>query len=296
MSAQGFSILPGPLLARRTSMGLGGHALAEIRVEDPARLDNLPEALQRIGGRPEILGGGSNIIAADGSLPLCLLSLADETVLPGREIHGRVELRAGGGARLPVLLAVAARLGLSGLEGLSGIPGSVGGAVAMNAGSYGVEIFSRLARAQVFGQSAGLLERGPEGFAYGYRHCALRGNTGFFLIASATFLLTPSNPKTVRAAIRETLKKKRATQPVAARSAGCVFKNPAGTSAGKLLDEAGMKGRAVGGMRFSTLHANFMLNTGLGTGAQALELLEMGREAVFRRHGLRLETEVRLWP
>ncbi len=298
MSMKGFSILPGPLLARRTTMGLGGVALAEIRVEDPLRLDDLPDTLRGIGGRVETLGGGSNIIAGDGELPITLLTLGCKEIRVLGEDGGQVFVRAEGGARLPALLGALAKAGLSGLEGLAGIPGSVGGALAMNAGSYGVEVWSAVTSIQVFTREANTRERLPEAFEVGYRHCALKGLAPDerFLVTAATFALTPTDSVLVRERMRKCLEKKRVTQPVGARSAGCVFKNPPGASAGKLLDEAGMKGQAVGGMSYSSLHAAFMINSGRGTSAEALELLEMGREAVRRTHGIHLETEVRIWP
>ncbi len=295
MSRKGFSILPGPVLARRTTMGLGGAALVEIRVEDPLCLDDLPDALRNLGGRVETLGGGSNIIAADGELPLTLISVAGKEIRVESEARGRVAVRAEAGARLPALLNALAKAGLSGLEGLSGIPGSVGGALAMNAGSYGVEVWSAVTSVQVFTLGRGTLEMYPEDFAFGYRNCALKTG-GPFLITAASFSLATTESGAVRARMREIMLRKRATQPVGEKSAGCVFKNPAGASAGKLLDEAGLKGKGLGGMSYSELHANFMINNGHGTSDEALELLELGRDAVWARHGIRLENEVRIWP
>lgn len=296
MSKPGFVVLPGPILANRTTMHLGGQALAEIRIDDPLHLDDLPEALDVIGGRAEILGGGSNIIAADGELPLTLLTVADKEITPGEEVDGRILLHAQAGARLPALLNMAARCGLSGLEGLAGIPGSVGGALSMNAGSYGVEVWSAVSSVQIFSLEHGVLECKPSDFTFGYRHCRPVRPIGLFLFTAATFALTPGAGNAVREKMRALLETKRSTQPVGSKSAGCVFKNPEGASAGKLLDAAGMKGKTLGGMSYSPVHANFMVNSGRGTSAEALELLELGREAVWKTHGIRLETEVRLWP
>lgn len=296
-SGGAYSIVDAPSLAERTSIRLGGRAIAEIRLHRLAGLEAVPELVEKLGGRLALLGEGTNIIASDETLPLVLLTLprGDEATVRGDE-GGRVLLRAAGGMRLPALLAQAAVLGLSGLEGLAGIPGSVGGALAMNAGSFGVEMGDLATKVTVFSPALGLVERPAEDFDFGYRNCRLRGHEGWFLVCGLELALTASNRDSVRDRMRAIYAKKQASQPVTARSAGCVFKNPAPDApAGRLLDEAGLKGFGVGGMRFSRLHANFLVNEGGGTFAVAEELMELALEKVRARSGHELEKEVRIW-
>lgn len=278
-------------------MGLGGRAIAEVRVSGPEGLEQLPGVLESLGGRLALLGQGTNILAADADHPLVLVGMAPcaRARIVG-ERDGAVLLRADGGMRLPGLLGQAASLGLAGLEGLAGIPGSVGGAVAMNAGSYGTQIGDLVMSAQLLSPQLGVTEQPGQAFDFAYRHCALRGHEPWFLVSAVTLALRRGKAEAIRARMREVYGNKRATQPVTAKSAGCVFKNPAPDApAGRLMEEAGLKGQALGGMRFSPLHANFLINEGGGTFAQAMELLERAKEKVRERSGYLLETEVRIW-
>ena len=297
VSPDGFLILDSPSLAKRTTIRLGGEAIAEVRITDLSGLDRLPDLLSRMGGQVRIMGEGSNIIAKNGKLPLLLLSLAPIGGLRVIKDSGdRVLLHVPAGMRLPALLAHTAALGLSGIEGLCGIPGSVGGAVAMNAGSFGVEIGSLVRSVQLFSPLWGLTERRGEAFSFSYRGCEPHGHTGWFLVCAVTLELTRANKEHVRVRMREVYARKRESQPVTAWSAGCVFKNPAHDApAGRLLDEAGLRGRSIGGMAFSQQHANFLVNDGCGTFDQAMELITTAREKVHDRSGHNLELEVLLW-
>jgi len=299
------------LLKERTTLRLGGPALAEAVVTCEAGLDELARALPGMGGRPLALGAGSNILAADGPHALVLVRAANRTMdkatpqisaQAGGVTPGTFIVRAGAGTGLPRLLGFCQRAGLSGLEGLTGVPGRVGGSVAMNAGSYGVELGALLSRVRIWTPEGGLVWRAAKDCALGYRHfdpnLSQDGGAGFWLIWEAEFALCADAPLAVRARMEAAYAKKKASQPVTARSAGCVFKNPvglpAGMGAGRLLDEAGLKGRRLGGMAFSRVHANFLVNQGGGTATQALELLEYGRATVFDRFNLNLETEVKV--
>ncbi len=282
-----------PLLRELTTLGLGGTALAQAVLRAESDLDELGRFLERSGGRPFVLGGGSNLLAEDHDLDLTLLAVRNE-IMPSvwTSSEGPVLLTFGAGLRLPRLLRFCETAGLAGLEPLAGIPGSVGGAVAMNAGSYGAEIKDVLSRVRLWTPQRGLFWVEAADCSFGYRRFSPPEGTGRPLVWEAEFALTPAEPGAVRARVRETLEKKKATQPIAAHSAGCVFKNPEGRSAGKLLDEAGFKGRRLGNMGFSELHANFLVNLGGGRSAEALELLETARAAVLERFGTRLDLEV----
>jgi UDP-N-acetylmuramate dehydrogenase len=289
-------LLHAPRLSERTTLRLGGPALAEAVVCAEADLEQLGTELPGLGGRPLALGAGSNILASDGPLGLVLVRPANagEPCIEHRASGTLV--RVGAGFGLPRLLGLCQRLGLSGLENLTGIPGRVGGAVAMNAGSYGIETGALLRRVRLWTPEGGLVWRDARDCAFGYRHFDAGLGAAWALIWEAEFRLGSDSPAAIRARMEAVYRKKKAVQPVTARSAGCVFKNPPSAkgaeSAGRLLDQAGMRGRALGGMAFSELHANFLVNLGHGTAAQALELLDLGKRAVRERFGVELETEV----
>jgi len=146
----------------------------------------------------------------------------------------------------------------------------------------------------VWSPESGLRRITPAEYRTGYRSFALRDRAEFFLVFEAELEMTKSTPEAAMAAYAEAIEKKKAAQPLDKPSAGCIFKNPAGHGAGKLLDQAGLKGRRVGGMAFSEKHANFMINLGQGTATQALELIGAARQAVKGAFGLDLELEVRV--
>jgi UDP-N-acetylmuramate dehydrogenase len=291
-------VKPGPLLRDRTTLKLGGRAAAEIAAERPEDLDGLSPALAKAGGAPLVLGAGSNILARDGDLPLTVVSLdfaSGPEVVPGAA-EGHVRVRAGAAVKLGRLLAFCEKRGLWGLHGLAGIPGELGGAVAMNAGSYGCEMAKTLARAHIWTPEDGLSWIGREDWSAGYRTFSPKGVEGLFLVVEAEMDFPERGAEAVRAAALEALGKKKATQPLSAASAGCVFKNPAGESAGRLLDQAGFKGKRLGDMAFSEMHANFLVNLGAGRADDALALMDEAVSAVRERFGVSLELEVRVTP
>ncbi|NDY56046.1 FAD-binding protein [Desulfovibrio sulfodismutans] len=292
----GLEILDGPPLARRTTLGLGGKTRAEIRAAALADLDGLADALARVGARPLALGGGSNLLAVDRELDVAVVSLSrgdDPEPVPGAP-HGRVRVAAWGGLRLGRLVSWCSRHGLAGISGMAGIPGSVGGAVAGNAGSYGRDMAGVLAGVWAWTPKDGVEFFGPDRFTAGYRRFSLTGVTGFFMIARVLFDFSVAAEAVVRQEARAALEKKKATQPIAAATAGCLFKNPPGESAGRLLDLAGFRGRRLGGMEFSAMHANFLVNRGGGASDEAFALIDAAREAVRSKFGHELELEVRV--
>jgi len=286
-------LIKNPSFAERTTLGLGGTAEVEVVVREARDLDGLGEFLINHPLRPFVIGEGSNLLAPDDHLDMALIHI---DAVPGPErvekIDDKLIVRCNASQRLPGLLGWAQMAGLSGMEGLTGIPGSMGGSVAMNAGSYGTEMKDVLTRIQVWTPADGLIWLDASDCEFGYRHFSCPTLPGKALIWEVEIALTESSPKTVRAEMKDVYTKKKATQPVTARSAGCVFKNPEGKSAGLLLDEAGMKGITVGGMGFSDIHANFLVNNGGGTAAEAMELLEKGKTTVQEKFDISLEMEV----
>ena len=294
-------VLPGPKFSERTTLRLGGRAQAEIFLESPEDAGELAGELSRHASKPFVLGWGSNLLAVDGDLDLAVMSLApgdpslvEQAACCAGQAGEQVTVRVGGGLMLPKLVSWAAKLGLSGLEGLAGIPGTVGGAVAMNAGSYGRETADVLGRVRIWDAAGGLRWIGPAQWKAQYRSFVPKDCAASWLVLETELVLKATTPEAVRAAVDANLAKKKATQPVSAATCGCVFKNPEGASAGKMLDELGFKGKSLGGMCFSAMHANFLVNEGRGTAKAALELVAKAREAVLGRFGVELELEVKV--
>lgn len=289
-------IIHNPVLAERTSLRLGGTAIAEIRISEAVDAFKLRAACEALGAEPFVIGAGSNLLAADGDLPVVLVRPLFSNILSQRvDEDGNTLVRAGGGVRLPKLLGKCATWGLSGLEGLCGIPGTVGGAVAMNAGSFGCETGHCLHSLRVYSPALGLVDVPAQYLDFGYRRTEIRGLDTWFFVVYATFALTPSPMDGITKAMRHNFFKKKSTQPMTAWSAGCVFKNPSPeNSAGKLLEESGFKGKKLGGMAFSPLHANFLINEGKGSATAAFDLLARAEEAILARSGIALEREVKV--
>lgn len=304
---KGLTISSAPPLSKLTTIRLGGNPIARVVVEDPEGFDALPATLERLGGRPVSLGRGSNILAQDGELALVLVELGkaffcqEPTIL--RDEGDSAVVCAGAATPLPLLVSRLASMGLDGITGLAGIPGLLGGAIAMNAGSFGDEIKTCLNNVSLFSPALGRVVLSALDIDISYRHFSLpqlEGVSGasrsWFIIDGAEFRCPKGRAEELQNRAREYINKKRETQPMSDASAGCVFKNHELGPAGKLLDEAGLKGQSRGGVSFSTLHANFMVNDGTGTAGQAFELIEDARYLVKDHCGAHLELEVRIWP
>jgi UDP-N-acetylmuramate dehydrogenase len=179
----------------------------------------------------------------------------------------------------------------------------------MNAGSFGMDIRGVLRRVNFYAPERGLFSLAAEQLEISYRHFAVPRlghsqdeqaqdkpvSDNWFIILSAEFYCRRGQSEELAQAAEEFMQRKQNSQPVQALSAGCVFKNPISGHAGRLLEESGFKGKKNGGMLFSDLHANFLVNSGTGTATEALELVVEAQEQVFMKHGVRLEPEVRIW-
>lgn len=288
-----------PSLSAITTLGLGGICSLELTVSSRDDLAAMDDRIRELGLPVYVVGRGSNIFGLDGSHEAVLVRPAftdGPAVLGDETADGGVLVSCGAGISLPVLLAFLREKGLSGMEGLAGIPGTVGGAVAMNAGSFGTSTAESLDSVEIW--SGGRLVRlTPDACETGYRHFRPRGLAGSFLVVSAVFRLSRSTSQDVAAGMQHNFQMKKSRQPITARSAGCVFRNPAcGVSAGALLERAGFRGRRKGSVALSEQHANFLVNLGGGTSAEALALLEEARTAVRAMAGVELDFEVRFLP
>jgi len=277
-------------LARLTTVRTGGPADFFARVDGEERLCDLLAWARGQDLEVGVVGSGSNLLVADEGFRGLVMKL--DGALARIEPEGE-RLLCGGGARLPQAAARAAREGLSGLEFGVNIPGTVGGAVRMNANAYGGDL-SRVLEWVDVATAEGTDRRTPDMLGFAYRTSNLRP---YEVVARASFRLAPADPAAVKATLADMRAARRAAQPSGIKTFGSTFKNPderraEGRSAGMLLDEAGCRGLAVGGARFSEKHANFVENTGDATTADVIALMAEGRRRVRERFRVELEPEV----
>lgn len=234
-----------------------------------------------------VLGGGSNVLVADRGVRGAVLHLGSLN----RMVRDGTRITAGAGVTLASLLRSTKEVGLAGLETLTGIPAQVGGAVAMNAGTRDGETFDHLVSLTVLEPDGTLRVLAKEQLQPRYRD----GGLGDRIVLQATWELHEDDPNAIFARFSASLKRRNATQPVAQKSVGCVFRNPPGDAAGRLIEAAGCKTLHVGGIQCSGLHANYFVNDGTGTTAEFLELMAEVRRRVREQFGVQLEAEVKMW-
>jgi len=295
----GVDLRPGVGLTEMTSLGIGG-TTDLLRIRDYRHLPELIGMLRDAGIRHRFLGGGTNVLIADGELPWVVLQLVSQQ--PDVRIEGKEAettlvnanvAHVAAAADLGRTVTLCAKANLGGMEGLVGVPGSVGGALRMNAGAYGTQIGSFVREVEVFRAASGRIEtlRDDE-IRFDYRHTSFAPDD----IMLAVKLELPSKPYgEILQGIRLCNQKRRASQPLNQKSAGCIFKNPPGASAGKMIDDLGLKGFRVGDAAVSDRHANFFVNTGRATCAEMRALIEHVRAQVSGRFGVELEEEVIFW-
>jgi UDP-N-acetylmuramate dehydrogenase len=276
-------------LAGRTSLGIGGTTdLLRVR-----KHDTLPDLLNLLEANEiqyKFLGGGSNLLVGDGELPWVVLQLVrpePDVVLDGN--HARVDAAADLGR----MITFCAKNDLGGMEGLIGVPGTVGGALRMNAGAYGMQIGSYVREVKLYRAASRKIEvlRGHQ-ISFEYRHTSFAPDD----MMLSVILELPSKPfKLILEGIRICNEKRRSSQPLGQKSAGCIFKNPPGASAGRMIDELGLKGLSVGDARVSERHANFFVNAGHASATDMLRLIADVRERVEKSFAVSLENEVVVW-
>jgi len=273
--------------SRLTTLGVGGLCRWLFEPTTEAEAQAFVRACARESLPWRVLGGGSNLVVlGDVSTPVLRLALPKDIRREGNHLtapasHGHI-----------ALAEAAAAAGLSGLEFASGIPGSLGGAIRMNAGAYGREWVEVLARYRFLTPAGDLVEKAPEAGEFTYRWSFL---TGGHVVLSATANLVAGDPAAIRARVAEYREKRGTSQPLSKRNAGCIFKNPPGLSAGRLIDQAHLKGLRLGDAEVSPEHGNFLVNHGKATAAEFAELMETVQTRVREVHGVQLEPEVEIW-
>lgn len=276
------------LLKSVTTFGIGGPADYFIEVHDVPTLQEVLRYCTHEQIPYYILGKGSNVLFDDRGFAGLVIANRIQFLQKPNENTWHV----GAGYSFSLLGSQTARLGWGGLEFASGIPGSVGGAVYMNAGANGCETCQSLVSVDYVTPDGELICIPKEELAFGYRFSSFQEKKG--AVAGATFCLTPSPEARQKQLTIIDYRKK--TQPYDAKSAGCVFRNPECGHAGALIDQSGLKGATIGGAQVSTMHANFLINTGTATSADMLKLIDYVKHEVKTKQGFDLEAEVRCVP
>lgn len=276
------------LLSEWTTLGVGGPADVLALPRTASEAAALLSACAERGVPWRALGKGSNLLVGDEGVRGVVVSTRD---LRSLDWCGEGRVRAGAGVATSVLLQEAMRRRLGGLECLVGYPASIGGAARMNAGGRWGEVKERIEAVVVIDGDGTLREIPAAECGFGYRRSALAGR----LVVEVVLALPEAEPRETVERIRAIQREKGAAQPLGLPSAGCFFRNPPGSSAGRLIDEAGLKGRAVGGAVVSDVHGNFLVNRGGATASDFLRLVDEVRSTVARVFGVDLVLEVEVW-
>jgi UDP-N-acetylmuramate dehydrogenase len=282
-------VRPAVSLTEKTSLGIGG-TTDQLLLR---RYETIPEVMRLLADNQiphRFLGGGTNVLINDGELPWVVLHLP--AAHPGVLLEGNVAL-VDASADLGGTVTFCAKHDLGGMEGLIGVPGSIGGALRMNAGAYGTQIGSYVREIELYRAAKGEIEtiRGDE-IRFDYRHTSFAPEDVMLRVK----LELPSKPyKEILAGIKVCNEKRRASQPLNQKSAGCIFKNPPGGSAGRMIDELGLKSHRVGDAMVSDRHANFFVNRANSSCADMLKLIDYVGERVRSSYGIELENEVIVW-
>jgi UDP-N-acetylenolpyruvoylglucosamine reductase len=288
MSAPPPGVEAGAALARLTTIGTGGPARFLARPTSADELAGILAWAAADGLDMAVIGLGSNLLVADEGYDGLALHL--EGALAAIAIEG-TRVRCGGGASLAAVVRRATEAALAGIEFGCAIPGTVGGAVRMNAGAYGSEIRDVLGSAEVV-SAAGARSGGAAELELSYRHSNVQGSE---VVASAVLQLEHGARDEIRARVRALQRLRSESQPRKARTFGSVFKNPAeGPGAGALIEACGLKGHVIGGACISSVHANFIENTGGARSADVAALVSLARGSVRERFDVDLEHEVEL--
>ena len=276
-------------MAKHTSFRIGGPVCMAL----PASAEKLADLYNFCLARdikPCILGAGTNILAPDDGMEQLVISTKNLSQILDL---GNGMLEAEAGVPLAKLACFARDLSLTGLEFAHGIPGTVGGGVYMNAGAYGGEMCQVVVSVLALMPDGTLWEAEKNELDFSYRCSAFQKKNATIL--KVRFQLADGDSANIAARMQELMEKRRSSQPLELPSAGSTFKRPANGYAAALIEEAGLKGKGVGKAAVSQKHAGFVVNLGDATAADVLATMEMVKEEVFKKSGVLLEPEVRIW-
>ncbi len=288
-----------------TSLKIGGPVAIMVFPEDPASLKNVLISANRKKISVFVLGAGTNLLVRDegvDGIAVCLRAFNRveaieniEKVIQHLSWEMDTEVAVGffveAGTLLGSVINFTKKNGYSGIEALAGIPGTFGGAVCMNAGSFDTEIKDVIVSVALMKMDGKIVILGEDELKFSYRGLNIPDDS---IILSANIVLKKDNPENVSKRIREFLKKKKQTQPIGQPSAGCVFGNPEGDFAGRLIDAAGCKGMKIGDVEVSSIHANYFINRGTAKCKDFIKLMETVKARVKEFSGIKLETEIKI--
>ena len=279
-------------LKMHTGFKTGGCADAFAETSDARVISQIFELASSEKVSVCVIGNGSNLLVSDAGYRGIIIRMAETDGSEPVSFADDARVRATAGCSLGTLAHECAKHGLTGLEFAAGIPGSVGGAVVMNAGAYGGEIKDVLAEVTVMEKDGRIVKAGADELKLAYRYSVVpeRGWT----VLEAVFALKPGEPAQIFECMAELARKRKEKQPLEYPSAGSTFKRPEGYFAGKLIEDAGLKGFSIGGAMVSQKHAGFVINTGNATSSDIMELIDTVRNRVNERFNVVLEPEVRM--
>jgi len=273
-------------LAQYTSMKVGGPADYFLEPADRDDLIALVHFLRQHDFPSMVIGRGSNLLVSDEGVRGAAISV--ERMLSDVRVEGDL-VRAESGARLTKLVDFCIQNSFAGMAWAAGIPGTVGGGIVMNAGAHGEQLSDHIVDVEIIRDGTVLIV--PKSAAsFGYRTSAFRGD----IVLSARFAFPAGNREELIRHKSELIKKRNETQPLNLPNSGSMFKNPPGTHAAKLIEQAGLKGKRVGGAQISEKHANFIVNLGTARASDVATLLDLTRRTVYQNTGILLELEVKM--
>lgn len=276
-------------LAPYTWMKIGGPAQFLIQPRTPDELVAVVKTCSQVESQVKLLGGGSNLLVRDAGVSGVVLRIYGEP-FASVKVQGDV-IRAGAGAMLTTVISHTVNAGLAGMETLVGIPGTIGGALHGNAGGRIGDIGQFVESVTALTMTGQVVTRNKDELSFGYRE----SNLDDLIILEATFRLQADDPDEITRHMRKLWISKKATQPYSFQSAGCVFKNPRGMSAGLLIDQAGLRGTRIGNAEISERHANFIVSHPGASSADVQRLIDLARSKVAEQFGVDLELEIEVW-
>lgn len=283
------SVRTGEPMSRHTTFRAGGPAAYFAAPSSVKELSRLMQVCREEGLPCCILGNGSNLLVSDAGYPGLMISM--ESGFCGCQAEGNV-IRAGAGILLSRVAKKALEHSLTGFEFAAGIPGTLGGAVVMNAGAYGGELCQVLKSAVVLDREGAVKTLSAEELEFGYRRSCIpkRG----YIVLEAELSLMPGDQSSIRARMEDLAARRREKQPLEYPSAGSTFKRPEGYFAGKLIEDAGLRGFSVGGAQVSEKHCGFVINRKNAAAGDIYRLCQAVRKKVREQFGVELELEVKL--
>jgi len=278
-------------MSQHTTFRVGGRVEAIYFTQALNNLKRMVSYLSGEGIPYLVVGRGSNLLVKDGGLQGVVIILQGElATIEHNEKNNRI-IAAGGGLNIGELLSHCKLKGLGGLEFLAGIPGTIGGAVAMNAGAFGKDMGSITKDIEMVTRQGDLVVMDKSQINFSYRTASIPRGA---VIVKARFELNEEDPDTVAERIADYMSKRRSKQPLEYPSGGSIFKNPPNDYAGRLIENAGLKGRRIGKALISPKHANFIVNTGGARAEDILALMDLAREKVREETGIELEPEIKV--